>query len=171
VLEVFMRRLLLVLSAVALALVAAGCFPTAGPAWTYAPPTPSPTVDPSASVAPSDSASAAPSAADSAAPSAGGSGGGAAGSVVQVSAVGVAFEQAALTAPANTPFTIHFNNKDAGIPHNIEIKDAASMTMFKGDIVNGPAEKDYAVPALPAGAYTFNCTVHPNMTGTLTVGP
>jgi plastocyanin len=163
-----MRRSLLVLSAVALALVAAGCYPTAGPAWTYAPPTPSPTVDPSASVVPSAPvpASGGPSAADSAAPSAGGSA-----TVVQVSAVGVAFEQAALTAPANTPFTIHFNNKDAGIPHNIEIKDASSMTMFKGDIVNGPAEKDYAVPALPAGTYSFNCTVHPNMTGTLTVGP
>jgi len=25
------------------------------------------------------------------------------------------------------------------------------------------------VPALPAGTYTFACSVHPNMTGTLTV--
>jgi len=168
-----MRRSFLVLSAVALALVAAGCFPTAGPAWTYAPPTPSPTVDPSATDAPSVEATTVPSVAPSepasAAPSAGGSGGAA--SVLQVSAINVTFEQAALTAPANAAFTIHFNNKDASIQHNVEIKDASGMTMFRGDLLTGAAETDYAVPALPAGAYTFNCTVHPNMTGTLTVGP
>ena len=165
-----MRRLFLVSSAVALALVVAGCFPTAGPAWTYAPPTPTPTANPSASVEPSAEPSVAPSEAASTAPSAAASG--AAGSVViQVSASGIQFEQQSISAPANTPFTIHFNNKDAGILHNVEIKDSMSMTQFKGDTVNGPAETDYQVPALPAGAYTFNCTVHPNMTGTLTVGP
>ena len=42
--------------------------------------------------------------------------------------------------------------------------------MFKGDIVTGPTTVTYDVPALPAGTYTFTCTVHPNMTGTLTVG-
>jgi plastocyanin len=26
----------------------------------------------------------------------------------------------------------------------------------------------YDVPALPAGSYTFACTVHPNMTGSIT---
>ncbi len=40
--------------------------------------------------------------------------------------------------------------------------------MFKGDIFNGVAQIEYEVPALPAGTYTFICTVHPNMTGTLT---
>ena len=33
----------------------------------------------------------------------------------------------------------------------------------------GPAKKTYDVPPLPAGAYAFICTVHPSMTGTLTV--
>jgi plastocyanin len=90
---------------------------------------------------------------------------------VLVSAVNIAFEQTAISAPAGVPFVIHFVNKDAGIPHNVEIKDASSMTMFKGDVISGPAQADYQVPALAAGTYTFNCTVHPNMTGTLTVGP
>ena len=100
-----------------------------------------------------------------------GASGGASGTVVQVSAFNIAFEQTAITAPANTPFTIHFDNKDASTLHNVEIKDGSSMTMFKGDLVTGPAAADYQVPALAAGAYTFNCTVHPSMTGTLTVGP
>ena len=41
--------------------------------------------------------------------------------------------------------------------------------MFNGDIFNGVATKDYDVPALKAGTYTFACAVHPTMTGTLTV--
>jgi plastocyanin len=35
--------------------------------------------------------------------------------------------------------------------------------------VNGPAEADYQVPALAAGSYPFDCIVHANMTGTITV--
>jgi plastocyanin len=81
----------------------------------------------------------------------------------------IAFEQPAITAPADTPFTIHFNNKEA-VPHNVNIKDASGGDAFKGDVVTGPTETDYSVPALAAGAYTFICDVHPNMTGTLTVG-
>ena len=41
--------------------------------------------------------------------------------------------------------------------------------MLKGEIFNGAATKTYQVPALGAGTYTFVCSVHPNMTGTLTV--
>ena len=37
-----------------------------------------------------------------------------------------------------------------------------------GDDFKGVATRDYQVPALAAGEYTFVCTVHPNMTGTLT---
>ena len=40
--------------------------------------------------------------------------------------------------------------------------------MVRGDIITGVAEADYNVPALAAGDYTFVCSVHPNMTGTLT---
>ena len=42
--------------------------------------------------------------------------------------------------------------------------------MFTGAIITGVATTVYDVQALPAGAYTFVCTVHANMTGTLTVG-
>jgi mono/diheme cytochrome c family protein/plastocyanin len=92
------------------------------------------------------------------------------GTVLQESAQAIAFEVASLSAPADAAFQIQFNNKDAGIPHNIEIKDSGGTTVFKGDIITGPAQVTYNVGALKAGAYTFVCSVHPNMTGTLTVG-
>jgi mono/diheme cytochrome c family protein/plastocyanin len=88
--------------------------------------------------------------------------------VVDIAALNIAFDPTTLTAPAATPFTLHFDNQDAGIQHNVEIKDSSSTSVFKGEIFAGIATRDYAVPALPAGAYTFMCTVHPNMTGTLT---
>jgi plastocyanin len=160
-----MRRLSLVLALSAIAIVVAACAGSTGPGWTYAAPTVAPPSQPAAST----EASAAPSeAAASAAPSDGGSGGG--GDVVQISAQGIAFEQSEVSAPAGTPFTIHFNNKDASVPHDIAIKDASGAQVFKGDVVTGPAETDYDVPALPAGTYQFVCTIHPNMVGTLTVG-
>ncbi len=95
--------------------------------------------------------------------------GAAAGPTLELGAMNVAFSTASLQAPAGSAFTIHFKNDDAAVPHNVEIKDSTGATVFKGDIITGPAEASYGVKALPAGAYTFHCTVHPNMTGTLTV--
>jgi cytochrome c oxidase subunit 2 len=93
----------------------------------------------------------------------------AAGPALDLVAKNVAFTTSAIQAAAGAPFTIHFKNEDASVPHNVEIKDASGNVAFKGDIITGPAETNYAVPALGAGGYTFSCTVHPNMTGTLTV--
>jgi cytochrome c oxidase subunit 2 len=96
--------------------------------------------------------------------------GGAGGPVVEAAAKNVAFTTTALTGPADKPFTIHFKNEDApGVPHNIQIKDASGASVFKGAIIDGGKDANYAVPALKAGTYPFACTVHPNMTGTLTV--
>jgi cytochrome c oxidase subunit 2 len=99
------------------------------------------------------------------------SGGPGAGPVLELSAANIAFEQTTLTAPAGKPFQIAFDNKDASVPHNVAIhKDSPTGDeVFKGDIFSGPAKHVYDVPALDAGTYAFACTVHPNMTGTLTV--
>jgi cytochrome c oxidase subunit 2 len=119
-----------------------------------------------ANATPAPAPSGAPAASGEPAPS-----GQAAGPTLQVSALNIAYEQASLEAPAGTPFSIEFDNKDAGVPHNVSIhKDSASgQEVFKGDIFNGPDRRTYNVPALDAGAYAFVCSVHPNMTGTLTV--
>ncbi len=81
----------------------------------------------------------------------------------------VKFDKASLEATATQPFTIKFQNDDAGILHNVAIHDAAGAEVFSGEIFKGVDTKTYPVPPLQAGAYTFSCTVHPTMTGTLTV--
>lgn len=117
---------------------------------------------------------ASPAAGGSASTGAGGaaSGGGTpSGPVVTLVAQNIAFDKTEIEAPADTAFTISFDNQDSGIPHNVAIhKDSPTgEAVFTGEIITGVAKVDYAVPALPAGTYGFVCSVHPNMTGTLTV--
>src|SRR5688572_25770235 len=88
--------------------------------------------------------------------------------VVTITASGVAFDPTEVSAPAGTAFTLSFDNQDAGIPHDVQVKDASGAVVFKTDVFPGVAKRDYSVPALAAGAYPFVCSVHPNMTGTLT---
>ncbi len=159
-------------------LVLAACT-SAKPGWTYAPApsaTPIPSVAASGSAAPSGSAAAsasasAPAASESAPASEPAGSASTGGAVLEIEAEGIAYKESALTAAADQPFKIDFKNNDSGIPHNVAIHEGSptGAEKFKGEIFPGPGERTYDVPALPAGAYAFVCTVHPNMTGTLTV--
>jgi plastocyanin len=128
---------------------------------------------PGASGAPAASGAASPAPSGSVAPSGSGAAPSAspAANVVNEGAQNLAFTSNTLKAPANAAFTIHFNNQDSGLPHDMMIKDSAGATVFSGDMVTGPSAVDYQVPALKAGTYTFTCTIHPTtMNGTLVVG-
>jgi plastocyanin len=83
---------------------------------------------------------------------------------VTITAQGIKFAETSFTAKAGAPFTIAFDNQDAGTPHNIEIKDQSGKAVFPG-----VKTMVYDVPALPAGTYPFLCSVHTDMTGTATI--
>ena len=123
-----------------------------------------PSAAPSAGASGSAGASAEPS--GSAGPSASAAAGGA---VVSIVASGIAFTTTAVSAPAGAAFTLEFDNEDAATPHDVQIKDASGAQVFETDVFPGVEKRSYPVPALAAGSYPFVCTIHSNMTGTLTV--
>jgi plastocyanin len=100
----------------------------------------------------------------------GGGGGGAANATVTAS--GIAFDTSTIDLPANQPSTIHFVNEDNATQHNIAIfpsADDLANPLFRGELLTGPGEIDYAVDPLEAGEYYFHCDVHPTMNGTVNV--
>lgn len=88
---------------------------------------------------------------------------------IDLSAKNIAYDKTSLEAPAGQPFSIKFQNDDPAVSHNVAIKDAGGQEIFRGEIFPGVDARTYPIPALAAGTYSFSCTVHPNMTGTLTV--
>jgi nitrite reductase (NO-forming) len=94
------------------------------------------------------------------------------GTKLTIDASNAAFSTDCLAAPAGKAFTIAFDNRDAGVPHNVSIytDDSASQALFTGELVSGPKKIVYQVPALDPGTYFFRCDVHPTtMTGTFVV--
>ncbi len=81
------------------------------------------------------------------------------------------FDKDCLAAPADTRFTIRFDNRDAEA-HNVDILDHPGGTsLFTGDLITGPKVVTYTVKPLPSGTYYFRCDVHPlRMHGTFVVG-
>jgi cytochrome c oxidase subunit 2 len=89
---------------------------------------------------------------------------------LDLAAKDVSYDKTTLdAASADKPFTIKFQNNDPGTGHNVAIKDATGQEVFKGEIFNGVDSRTYPIPALKAGTYSYVCSVHANMTGTLTV--
>jgi plastocyanin len=99
------------------------------------------------------------------------------GTTLQITAEDDKFDKDCLAAPADTPFTIEFTNKDKAVgddpifTHNVSIESGTGVrTFFAGEIVRGPKTVEYQVDPLPAGTYGFECDVHPQrMNGTFVV--
>ena len=83
----------------------------------------------------------------------------------------VQFDVKTLEATAAQPFEIFFRNEDPpGLPHDIDIRSTDGSQAIKDQpTIEGGATQVYQYEALEAGAYQFACSVHPSMTGTLTV--
>lgn len=98
--------------------------------------------------------------------------GGPEGATLQLKAINATqgFDPSTLTAPAGQPLTIEFDNPDVA-PHNIAIKAANpdGSDWIGLPIAQAGQTATYQAPALKAGTYTFVCSVHPTMVGTLTV--
>jgi len=99
----------------------------------------------------------------------GGSGPDASAADVTVTAAGMAFDPGTVAVAAGETFTIALVNEDA-MPHNIAIytDDSKSEKLFEGGMVTDGTVV-YDIGALDAGEYFFDCSLHPDMTGTLVV--
>jgi plastocyanin len=80
------------------------------------------------------------------------------------------FSTDSLTFPAARTVPLIFDNETPSTPHDVAIYDKQGGTeLFKGNLVTGIAQITYQVKPLAVGTYWFQCDVHPNMHGTLTV--
>jgi len=98
------------------------------------------------------------------------------GTALRVIAKDIKFSTDCLAVPANTPFTIAFENQDPGVTHNVAIHtgywmySVAAPWLFMGGYITGTATTTYHVAGLHAGSYVFMCDVHHDqMTGHLLV--
>ena len=91
--------------------------------------------------------------------------------VLDIVALNTAFDPACLVGPAGEPFTVTFENQDAGIPHNFEILPEPGGELLAGtEVKPGVYTDELDVSALDEGSYYFQCVVHPEpMNGTLAV--
>ena len=89
-----------------------------------------------------------------------------------VVAAAIAYDVHELTATAGSAFSIEFRNEDpASVPHDIDIRAADGTVITDQPTTDGGGSSTYTYAGLPAGTYTFICSIHPvpSMTGTLTV--
>ncbi len=95
------------------------------------------------------------------------------GGIIITAASGAAsagFSETSVEAPTDELFTLCFDNKDSGVPHNLAVLDAEGGTSISASsVAPGPVLQVLEVPAQPVGELYFQCDVHPNMNGKLIV--
>jgi len=100
-----------------------------------------------------------------------GAGGGGGGTTINIAAENsTGFTEDSLSAPAGT-VTIVFDNQEQGVIHNFTLYDSPDSPenmIDATDLIAGPETAEVTFELEP-GEYYFNCQVHPNMEGVLTV--
>jgi plastocyanin len=90
--------------------------------------------------------------------------------LLTITAANLEFDTACIVLPAGEPITIRLVNDDTQ-PHNMAIyTDSSKGTpIFQGEIITGGEMIDYEIDPLEAGSNYFDCTVHPEMQGSVRV--
>jgi mono/diheme cytochrome c family protein/plastocyanin len=91
---------------------------------------------------------------------------------LKITAQAIAFDTDKLLGVAGKELTVTFDNKDGGIPHNIHFfkgEDATGADAGSTEIAPGAVVQTLKIGPLDAGKYYYQCDVHPNMSGVLTV--
>jgi plastocyanin len=111
------------------------------------------------------------SAAESAGAGAAAEGGAPAGPTTSIVAEGSKFATDEIFLVAKEQTSIEFDNRDAGVDHNLAIyrDEGADDVIFDGELIGGPDTITYEFKAPPKGDYYFQCDVHTDMNGTVTV--
>ena len=92
---------------------------------------------------------------------------------IKVVAKDTAFDTKEIKLPADAPSKLTFDNEDP-FAHNLAIytdETASGEPLFTFEPFAGPDTKTFDVDPLKEGAYYFHCDIHPNMNGTVVVGP
>jgi plastocyanin len=92
---------------------------------------------------------------------------------IKVVAKDTAFDTKEIKLPADAPSKLTFDNEDP-FAHNLAIytdETASGEPLFTFEPFPGPATKTFDVDPIAEGEYYFHCDIHPNMNGTVVVGP
>ncbi|HXG25856.1 MAG TPA: cupredoxin domain-containing protein [Candidatus Binatia bacterium] len=76
------------------------------------------------------------------------------------------FDPATVSAPAGSTIQLTFENRST-TPHNLTFD--APINQATAQVVNAGDSETLEFPAPDPGSYTFMCTLHPGMEGTLTI--
>jgi len=88
---------------------------------------------------------------------------------VEITAEGLAFDATTIEAAAGEDFTITLVNNDSA-PHNISIyTEEGGESLVTGETAEAGQTVTIDVSALDAGEYYFQCDIHPDMNGTVSV--
>ncbi|HEY7451991.1 MAG TPA: cupredoxin domain-containing protein [Candidatus Limnocylindria bacterium] len=88
--------------------------------------------------------------------------------VLTITAADRRFDVVCMALPAGEAVTIRLVNEDLE-PHNVALyTDSSTGTeLFMGELIDGGETVDYEIEPLEAGTHYFDCTVHPDMNGSV----